>query len=164
MDDADFKGAIPALIDGTASFFDCTFRNSAGVFTGARSPFPHVLGARDSSTSVRLESCLFASNPTKHALLQLNSSSTIYTDDASLMVWDSAANVSVEPQPLSSIPSRPLFLEADDQWFREQQQVCTCAELLPCLHCSPNSRGKVTVNVVLCRGSWPFISVVDPGE
>eukprot|EP00892_Ulva_mutabilis_P005985 jgi/Ulvmu1/3759/UM175_0006.1 len=116
-----YKGTIPALIDGSAAFFDCTFRNSGGVFTTVNSPFSHVLGARDSSTAVRLESCLFRGNPVDYPLVRNNASSTIYADDPSLVIWDSFSNTTASVQPLASVPARPLFLEADDRWFQETQ-------------------------------------------
>lgn len=119
----DFKGAPPLLIDGAASFVDCTFQRNAGTFVGAKSPLSHVIEARDSSTNVRLERCLFTDNRVDHLLLRVNSSSSIYADDLSLTVWDATVNKSFPVQPLASIPSRPLFLTAFDPWLQSTQQV-----------------------------------------
>lgn len=118
-----FKGAPPVLVDGAAAFVDCTFRHTAGVFTGAQSSKAHIIAARDSSTAVLLQRCTFPSSPADTVLLRVNSSSALFADDPGLTVWDSATNRSVAVEPLSSVPSRPLFLRADDPWFLEMQQV-----------------------------------------
>lgn len=118
-----FKGAPPILVDGAASFLDCSFRRCGGVFLGAKSKQRHIIEARDSSTAVRVERCLFADNPIDHVLLRVNSSSSVFADDEALTMWDSATRRVVGTEPLSSVPARPLFLHSNDAWFQDVQRV-----------------------------------------